>query len=96
MKLKILKQDGGFLELEIEGEGHTFCNALQDSLLKDEDVYLAGYTIPHPLEKKAILQVRMKGEKNPLQALMRAADRLKADAQAFMEAFQKAYDERKP
>jgi DNA-directed RNA polymerase subunit L len=95
MRLKILKKEGGFLELEIEDEGHTFCNALQDSLLKDDEVYLAGYTIPHPLMKKAVLQVRMKEGKDPIQALLRAADRLKADAQAFMDAFQKAYDERK-
>lgn len=94
MRLKVLKLEKGFLELEVEGEGHTFCNALQDSLLKDEEVYLAGYTIPHPLMKKAIVQVRMREGKDPFQALIRAAERLEAEVQAFKEAFERAYEER--
>ena len=50
MKINILKKTKNELKIEIEGEGHTFCNLLQDALLEDKSVEMAGYDIPHPLQ----------------------------------------------
>ena len=38
MKLKVLKETDNEIRVEVQGEGHTFCNALQDILLSDRDV----------------------------------------------------------
>ena len=33
------------IRLEVKGEGHTFCNALQNFLLKDPTIEFSGYQI---------------------------------------------------
>ncbi len=88
MKLNILKDEGGELEIEFGGEGHTLLNLLQDSLLKDGDVEMAGYSKPHPLMDRTILTVTMRGGKSPDEALKRAAANAKGKLDEFLGEFE--------
>lgn len=92
MKLKVLMKTGNEIKLEIEGEGHSFCNALQKVLLGEETVDTAGYAIAHPLTANPVMHVRtLKGR--PETALRNAAERLQKKTKQFNEAFEKALKE---
>jgi len=43
LKLKVVGVEGGRLEMQLSGEGHTLLNLLQSSLLADEDVRMARW-----------------------------------------------------
>jgi len=87
MRLKILKRREGHLELAVGGEGHTLLNLLQSSLLRDEEVKMAGYAKPHPLMDYSILFIEMRGDKTPEQAIIDAAERAKGELKEFLSAF---------
>jgi len=87
LKLNILKDEGGELAMEFGGEGHTLLNLLQDSLLEDNDVEMAGYSKPHPLMDRTILRVTMKEGKSPEEALKRAAANAKGKMDEFLGEF---------
>ncbi len=89
MKLKVLKRREGHLELAVGGEGHTLLNLLQSSLLRDEEVKMAGYAKPHPLMDYSILFIDMKGTKTPEQAIIDAAERAKGELREFVSAFKR-------
>ena len=90
MEIKTLKNVRNELKLQIFGEGHTFCNLLQQTLLEDNDVEIAGYDQPHPLVPAPILYIRMKGEKSPSKALEKALEKIRERAIEFSEDFKKA------
>jgi len=90
MKIKILKREGNELKFELEGEGHTFGNLLQKILLKNKDVEVAGYNIPHPLTANLIIYVKTKGAKSPEKVLIEAAEEIKQLRNEFEEALNKA------
>jgi DNA-directed RNA polymerase subunit L len=87
MKLNILKQEEGYVEVEFGNEGHTFLNLLQSSLLEDPAVEMAGYTRPHPLMDRSRLFIKMKKKANPLESLKKAADNAEAKLKEFDNAF---------
>ncbi|MBX5326696.1 MAG: RpoL/Rpb11 RNA polymerase subunit family protein [Candidatus Bathyarchaeia archaeon] len=92
MKLKVLKKTGNEIKIEIEGEGHSFCNALQKVLLEEEVIDIAGYNLPHPLTANPVVFVRtLKGR--PETALRNAAEKLQKKNKQFNEAFEKALKE---
>ncbi len=92
MKIKVLVKTGNELKMEIEGEGHSFCNALQKVLLGEETIETAGYTIPHPLTANPVIRVRtQKGR--PETALRNAAEKLQKKTRQFNDAFEKALKE---
>jgi DNA-directed RNA polymerase subunit L len=94
MNVKILKKDSNEMRIEIEGEGHTFCNVLQKALLEDETVETASYDISHPLVSNPIVYVRMKEkrkpEKRPETALKEAAEKIRHQTKEFRTSFEKA------
>jgi DNA-directed RNA polymerase subunit L len=98
LNIKVLKKTSDELRIEIEGEGHTFCNVLQRALLEDETVEMAGYDIPHPLVANPVVYVRMKKgrkpEKKPKTALREAAAKIKHQTQQFRTCLEKALKER--
>ncbi len=100
MNVKILKRTPDEIRLEIEGEGHTFCNVLQKALLEDETVETASYDIPHPLVSNPIVYVKMKEkrkpEKRPETALKDAAEKIKNQTKEFRVSFEKALKVRQP
>ena len=89
MKLKVLKKTTNEIKLEIEGEGHSFCNAMQKVLLSEETIDTSGYTIAHPLTANPVIRVRtLKGR--PETALRNAAEKLQKKTRQLNEAFEKA------
>ena len=78
------------MRIEIEGEDHTFCNALQKVLLEDDKIEVAGYDIPHPLVSNPIVYVRTKGRRKPKIALRDAVKKLRRRTEEFGRAFEKS------
>jgi len=90
LKVNVLKKTKNEMKIEIEGEGHTFCNLLQDTLLEDRNVEIAGYDLPHPLVSSPVVYLRMKGQKKPEKALEKALEKIKQRANEFLGEFEKA------
>jgi DNA-directed RNA polymerase subunit L len=88
--LKVLTKSKNELKLELQGEGHTFCNLLQWILLQDKSVEMAGYDVPHPLLPSAILYVRTKREASPEKTLTRALSKVGEMTHEFLEKLDKA------
>lgn len=97
MNIKVLKKTPNEMRIEIEGEGHTFCNVLQKALLEDETVEMAGYDIAHPLISNPIVYIlmkeRRKPEKRPETALKEAAEKIRQSSREFRISFEKALKE---
>lgn len=77
MKINVLTKSNNDLRIEIIGESHTYCNALQSMLIKENSVEFSGYNIIHPLFEKASFYIRTKGSKKPEEALLESAKALK-------------------
>ena len=90
MRIKTLKRKTNELKIEVEGEGHTFCNVLQKTLLEDDTIEMAGYDVPHPLVDSAIVYVHTKGQRNPEVAIKEATKRILDQSKEFRRAFNKA------
>jgi len=93
MKIRLLRKESNELRIEIDGEGHTFCNMLQKTLLEDEAVELAGYDIPHPLLTKSVIYVRTNGTRKPETALREAAKKLRKRSKELRKTLEKAFKE---
>ena len=90
MNLKVIHRSKNELKLEIQGEGHTFCNLLQWVLLQDKGVEMAGYDVPHPLISSSVLYIRTKRESSPEKALARALTKVGEMSNEFLEKLDKA------
>ncbi len=90
MKVNILKKTKNEMKIEIEGEGHTFCNLLQHALLEDKSVEMAGYDILHPLVAKPVLHLRTRADRSPERALLKALDRIDQVTNEFHKEFERA------
>jgi len=90
LNLKMLLKSKNELKLEIQGEGHTFCNLLQWVLLQDRGVEMAGYDVPHPLVPNAVLYIKTKRETSPEKALERALAKVGEMSNEFLQKLDKA------
>ncbi len=90
MNVKILNGKENELKIEIENEGHTFCNVVQKALLKDKKVDLAGYSIPHPLTANPVIYLRTKNKSKPETVLRKAVAEVQKDTKSFRVAFDNA------
>jgi DNA-directed RNA polymerase subunit L len=72
MDIRIIEYEEDEISMELEGEGHTFLNALKSTLLADDQVAFVSYEIKHPTISDPVLYVRTEGE-DPLVVLKRAA-----------------------
>ena len=68
-------------------EDHTLGATLVDILNKNDQVVFAGYTIPHPSEKKVQLTIRTSGVVAPKEALAAACTSLIDMCQATKQMF---------
>ncbi|MEM2272796.1 MAG: DNA-directed RNA polymerase subunit L [Candidatus Bathyarchaeia archaeon] len=93
MQLKVLERKQNEIMVEIDGEGHTLCNLLESVLLEDNEVEVAGYTIPHPLVGKPILRVRTKGNKEPKEALREALIKIIERGRDLRKEFERTFKE---
>ncbi len=90
MKLKVVRKTEDQLELEVEGEDHSLCNAIRKSLLEDKHVTYASYRIEHPLISHPVISVRTDGKETPEEALKESVKRIGEMASEFREVFVKA------
>jgi DNA-directed RNA polymerase subunit L len=90
MEVKVLSRTKSELKIEIVGEDHTFCNLLQNTLLEDKNVEIAGYDQPHPLIRSSIVYLRTKREISPEKVLLNALASIKELNKEFNEKFEKA------
>jgi len=90
MKLRVLKQTGRRLELEVEGEDHSLLNLLTKTMLKMNHVKFAAYRIDHPLVGKPVVIIETDGEIPPIEAMKRGLEEIKKLSREFMEKFETA------
>jgi DNA-directed RNA polymerase subunit L len=90
MEVKVLQKTKNELKIEIVGEDHTFCNLLQNVLLQDKNVEIAGYDQPHPLIRSSIVYVRTKRDVSPDKTMLSALANIKDLNKEFNEKFERA------
>lgn len=93
MKIILIKKTDEELRFEVQDESHTLLNLLQKTLLKNENVELAGYTIPHRLVGSAVFYVKTNGEEKPIQTILRASKEIIEEAEEFRKVFENAVKE---
>ena len=82
MDFKIIEESKDKLVFELEGETHTFCNALKKELQETKGVTVATYKIDHPLVGVPRFQVETKGV-DPKKAIKDALKSLKKKVSEF-------------
>ncbi|MBS3135010.1 DNA-directed RNA polymerase subunit L [Candidatus Woesearchaeota archaeon] len=87
MEISILEEGKGKLEIEIEGEDHTLCNALRNELW-NHNVDIAAYNIEHPLVSNPTLMVHGTGDLR--KKLVSASDSLRKMFKEIKDNFDKA------
>ena len=89
MKINWIAEEKTHLEFELQGEDHTFCNAIRRELWEGDDLNLAAYRIAHPLvsEPKLVVDTQKSDAKK---ALLAAIDSLRKKNKTLKESFQKA------
>jgi len=92
MKLKILKNEPKELKVEVEGEGHTLCNIVQEALLNEKLVEFASYNLPHPLVSHPIIYVRTKGRITAVRAFERALKNLEKRVVKFKQELKRSLE----
>jgi len=90
MEVKVISKTKNELRFEIIGEDHTFCNLLQNVLLEDKNVEMAGYDQPHPLIRSSVIYLRTKREASPEKALLNALAGIQELNREFNEKFAEA------
>ena len=90
MKINIVKQEGKYMEMEFSGEGHTLLNLLQDSLLEDKNVEMAGYSKPHPLMDRSNLFIRLRRGERHLDTIKKAVAKADGKLDEFLADFEKS------
>jgi len=90
MEVKVVQKTKNELKIEIVGEDHTFCNLLQNVLLQDKNVEIAGYDQPHPLIRSSIVYVRTKRDVSPEKTMQSALKSIKDLNKEFNEKFERA------
>lgn len=68
------------LEIVVEGETHTLCNAIRKILMEDENVKSAAYAIEHPIVGEPKLYIKAR---SPKKSLKLAAETLKERCDEF-------------
>ena len=84
MKFTVLEETKKSLTFNLEGETHTFCNALKDELQNVKGVVIATYKIDHPLIGIPEFLIETKGTE-PRKALKEALKALKKAATEFQK-----------
>lgn len=76
MDFKVLKEEKDTLELQFEGENHTFCNLLRKELWGSDQIVAASYNLKHPLLLAPTFILQVKSGK-PRKFLLEATESLK-------------------
>lgn len=78
---------------EFEAEDHTLGNALRYMIMKNPDVELCGYSIPHPSEAKMNLRIQTYDGTTVYDALERGFDDLMGFCDIVIDKFALARDD---
>ena len=78
------------MKIELNGEDHTLCNLIQNTLLEEKDIEFAGYDLPHPLSKKPIIYLKTKKGLKAENNLKKALEKISKKADQFLTNFSKA------
>ncbi len=90
MELKLLEKEKNTVKVEIVNPDDTLIYPLVSTLLRDEDVADARYTVGHPQLDKPVLHVRTK-KGDAAAALKRAAEGLAAEYREAKKLLEKAF-----
>lgn len=88
MKVSKEKGEENALVLKLEGEEHSFPNAMRELLWEDKNVDFAAYTVEHPKLVPPKLIVRMK-KGDPEKAVIEAAKTLEKMSGDFKKLISK-------
>jgi DNA-directed RNA polymerase subunit L len=88
MIVKVLDLEKDKVRLVIQGEGHTFMNALVEEILTDSDVDVAKYVIEFQFSDPELL-VTTKGKKNPLPIIKKACKRISGHCNGLIKDLKK-------
>ncbi|MGA2913943.1 MAG: DNA-directed RNA polymerase subunit L [Methanoregula sp.] len=88
MIVKVLDLEKDKVRLVIQGEGHTFMNALVEEILSDPDVDVAKYIIEFQFSDPELL-VTTKGKKNPLPIIKKACKRISGHCNELIKDLKK-------
>ena len=88
MEFKVLEESKSKIVFNLQGETHTFCNALKKELRAIKGVEIAVYTIDHPLIGVPQFMIETKGVE-PRKVLKEALSNLKKKAKLFQKAVSK-------
>ena len=89
MIVKVLELEKDKARLVIQGEGHTFMNALVEELLTDPDVDVAKYTIEFQFSDPELLVTTKSGKKKPLTIIKKACKKLTGNCDDLLEGLAK-------
>ncbi|KAG7007996.1 tRNA N6-adenosine threonylcarbamoyltransferase [Physcia stellaris] len=78
---------------EIENEDHTLGNSLRYMIMKNPEVELCGYSIPHPAEAKMNLRIQTYDGTTVYDALEKGLDDLRDLCEVVVEKFEAARNE---
>jgi DNA-directed RNA polymerase subunit L len=88
MIVKVLDLEKDKVRLVIQGEGHTFMNALVEQILSDPDVDVAKYMIEFQFSDPELL-VTTKGKKNPIPIIKKACRRISGHCNELIKDLKK-------
>jgi DNA-directed RNA polymerase subunit L len=88
MIVKVIELEKDKARLVIQGEGHTFMNALIEEILSDPDVDVARYMIEFQFSDPELF-VTTKGKKNPLPIIKKACKRISNHCDELIKGLKK-------
>ncbi len=89
MIVKVLELEKDRARLTIQGEGHTFMNALVEEILTDPDVDVAKYTIEFQFSDPELLVTTKSTKKNPLTIIKKACKKLSGNCDELIKGISK-------
>ncbi len=83
MNITIIEEKGNELKFKFEDSDiHSIPNLLVNELLKNPSVEFAGYNVPHPLKKEAIVVIRTK-RKDPKKLVYETIEKILKQVKEF-------------
>ena len=88
MELKVLTEQKDTIELEVNGDTHTFSNLLRKELWENNEVATASYQLKHPLSTSPVFTIKAKSGK-PRKHLQEALTSLKKKTKELKDLIKK-------
>ncbi|MGB9175678.1 MAG: DNA-directed RNA polymerase subunit L [Methanoregula sp.] len=88
MIVKVLELEKDKARLVIQGQGHTFMNALIEELVSDPDVDIARYMIEFQFSDPELF-VTTKGKKSPIPPIKKACKRISGHCNELIKGLTK-------